>query len=390
MASRDRDRKKFKFRETSEKTVKERSSNTGNFDRYIKSKYPSFKVRDGENTLRIMPRTWDDVEQWGDNWGIPIALHYGIGPDKGAYLCNKVRGKSCYLCEERAQLAKDGEEEAADALRPSARIVAWVVDRDAEKEGPQIYPMPATKIEVEVQLLSKDDDGSVLQITNPDEGYDVVFTKTGSQLKTDYKGVRLARKPSPLHDKESKQDEWLDFVEANPLPDVLNFYDNDYLEQVYGGKSAKRKDEDEDEEDTKDKGRSSKRGRDEEEEDEPEPDRDRGGRSGSRGEARGSERRSARKDEEEDAEDEPPKRTRRSRDDAEEDEDKPKRRSVREPEPEEDEDDKPKKRDRSAEAKESVERLKDRQKKRAADEDEDEEEDEKPKRSRRSRDEDDD
>lgn len=412
--SRDRDRKKFKFRGTSEQTVKDRSTNTGSFDRWIKSKYPTFKVRDGENTGRILPRTWDDTDQWGDNWGIPVKLHYSVGPDKGTYLCNKIRGKTCYLCEERASLARDGDagKEASDALRPSDRVIVWWIDRDAEKEGPQVYGMPATKVEVEIQLLSKDDDGSLIQITDPDEGYDVIFTKTGSNLKTDYKGVRLSRKPCPIHDKESKQDEWLDFIEANPLSDVLNFYDNDYLEQVYSGKSAKRKDEDEDEEDTK---RSKRRSSDDDEdEDEPKSksDRDTGrrssrskdddedaeerpSRSSSRSrkdedeeEAPKTSSKRSRRDEEEDEEDNQSRGKERSRRDEPEEEEKPKRTRRSRDEPEDEEEDEPEpssKKDRSAQARESVDRLKKNQRKR-----DEEEEDTKARPSRGTRRSDDD
>ena len=226
-----------------------------------------------------------------------------------------------------------------------------MIDRDEEKAGPQIYGMPAQKIEVELQLLSKDEkSGEILQIADPDDGFDISFTKKGSKKTTDYKGVRIARDSSPLSDRPKRQEEWIDYIVENPLPDSLNFYENDYLEDIYGGKAAK-KDEDEDAEDAEDadepksnrdrKGRpgsrdedegtsrrparsSGKPKRDEEEEEEPEDEDNDDNGKGSKAPAK-----RARRDADEDAEDDPPRGKGRARkDDAEEDERAPHRHAM--------------------------------------------------------------
>lgn len=237
--------KKFVYRGRDASVVKQHATQTGGaFDSYIDSKIPRYKVEAGENNIRILPPTWDDVETWGENWGIVVWAHNQIGPDNSSFLClKKMKGEDCALCEARADVEDD--EEAANALKPQKRIIAYIIDRDDEKTGPQWWGMPWT-VDKEISLRSIDKEtNEPLLVDEPDEGYDITFNRDGQGLKTKYNGVDIARKPSPIHDNEKTQNKWLDFIVENPLPDILKWHDCDYMMEVYNGKRS-RKDEDAD------------------------------------------------------------------------------------------------------------------------------------------------
>lgn len=374
-----KDKKRFKYEGRDASDIKKRRDQTGGaFDSFTNPAIPRYKVGEGENNLRILPPSWDINGPFGNNWGIEIWLHNQIGVDKSSYLCHKkMNNEECFLCEARKDVAEDDDDDAK-ALAPGKRILTYVIDREDEKSGPLVWAMPWT-LERDIQSRSQDKKtGESYLIDHPEEGYDIYFTREGKGLKTKYLGVDLARGDgTPISDNEKRQQQWLDFISENPLPDILKFFDNEYLKGVFMGKKS-RKDEDDvdaDKEEKEDKG--SRRGRrsDDNEEDER-PKRSR------RDEPEEDERpkRSSRDDE-----DETPKRSRRDADEDErpkrnkdDDEDPPKRSRRDDPE----DDDPPKKRrsddDEDSPKKRSRDDDNDPPKKRSRDEDEDP-----PKRSRR-------
>jgi len=272
--SNKRRRGSFEYRESDPKDQKRASSGSGSFDGPTKSEFRNFKPAEGKNRIRILPRTWDD-ESGPRHWGYEVYIHYGVGADNAAYLClQKMKGERCPICVERNQLANDGDEEAAKSPRANKSILCWIIDRKNESEGPLIWKMPTTKVHNEICLRSDDTEtGEMLKVDHPDKGFDISFTKEGSRKNTSYSGVAIARKSSPLAEDDRDADEWLAFIQDNPIPDCLQFYDADYLEKVLGGQVSKKdRDEDEDEEDDE-KPRRSRRSKDadDEEDDEPPP-----------------------------------------------------------------------------------------------------------------------
>jgi len=247
---RDEEDSGFKYRGRSIDTINQRATQTaGAFDSYTNAKFPKFKVSDGDNEIRIMPLTWNDVDTWGDNWGIELWVHHSIGPDNNAYLClKKMKGQDCYLCDAQAEHAHDDDAEDQDSLarklKPTRRILAWLVDRKKEKDGPVLWAMPWT-LERDIQGRCKNKKtGEPILIDHPSSGYDVSFNKTGKERLTKYVSVDISREPSPLSDDGKTKKKWLEFIEQNPLPDTLCFYDNDYIEKMFRGKSPKRNAED--------------------------------------------------------------------------------------------------------------------------------------------------
>ena len=245
----------------------------GMFDQYLRSDVTMFKPKDGENCIRILPPTWgkhvftdkdfaalDDEDKdiiteehtlWGSNWDIGLTIHYQIGADNSSYLCpDKMHQGDCAVCE--ARLSSKDEDEI-NAYKPSYRPACWMIDRDNEKAGPQVWPMPVTVFQ-EINARGKDKkSGKPIFVDDWHKGYDIVFTKTGEGLRTKYSGVEIMRDDSPLHDEEALMEAWRDYIEDNPLPSVLQYYDSDHVHKVLYGKSVAAHVEDEDEDEDEDK-----------------------------------------------------------------------------------------------------------------------------------------
>lgn len=351
----------FKYRKRDAAAVKERATQTGGaFDNYTDPKIPRYKIQE-DNLIRIMPPPPDmDQEKWGQSWGIELWLHNNIGSDKSSYLCiNKMKGKDCVLCDRIGDLT---DEDLVGRLKAKKRILCYVIDRDDEKAGPQLLPMPwSLEKEISGRCIDKKT-GEILYIDDPEDGFDVTFTREGKGLKTKYGGEEIARDSSPLCDNTKTQDKWLQFIQDNPLDGILNYYPADHLKKVFAGmKSRKDEAEDEDEDDKDNKPR--RRGRDEEEEEKPA--RRRASRDEEEDE-KPARRRPARDEPEE--EDEKPTRNRRTREEEEEEEkparrrasrdeeeEKPARRRAARDEPEEEEEEKPTRPHRGAKDKEEEE-----------------------------------
>jgi hypothetical protein len=80
--------------------------------------------------------------------------------------------------------------------------------------------------------------GEVLAIDDPENGYDIEFSRTGKQLTTKYIGMQIARRESELGDSK-----WLDYAVDTPIPEQLAYFDYDHIAKVFGGQTSK-KDED--------------------------------------------------------------------------------------------------------------------------------------------------
>ena len=240
---------RFKYHERDPETVRDRANQqTGGYDKIIKDT-EFFKPKEGENNIRILPPTWN-LKEWSDNWAIEVWLHRDIGPDKATYLClDKMNKGKCPICEARLDARGDDE---IRALKPKTSMLAYIINRDDEKAGPVVWAL-SNRFEQDICLRMQDKrTGEVLAIDHPDNGYDISFTRTGTGIKTRYAGIDIARRPSPLADRERDQDKWLDFIQDSPLPDLLDFKTYDYLSQVYAGKrSAKESADDADDKPTR-------------------------------------------------------------------------------------------------------------------------------------------
>lgn len=240
----EKDTRTFRYQQRSKDDVRERANmRGGNFDSILKPKYKMFKIRDGKNLIRILPPTWADAK----HYGYDIYVNYGIGVDNQSYLSlGKMKGEPDPIAEAKRQADKDGDKKLSKALEARQRILMWVIDRNDEDEGPLLWSAPFTLDKAIANLSFDEDTKEVVFVDDPEAGCDVRFYKEGAGLKTDYDSSKIRiMKASPIHQDQGLQDEWLAFIEANPIPDCLQFYDYDHISTAFDGQARVESDDDE-------------------------------------------------------------------------------------------------------------------------------------------------
>lgn len=235
----------FQYQKRSKDDVKERANmKGGNFDTIFKPKFKQWKPKDGKNRIRILPPSWDDAR----HYGLDIFVNYNIGPDNQSYLSLGKHGKGPDPLEEaRREAQRDGEEKLAKALSPNQRILYWIIDRADEDEGPLLWAAPFTFDRALSNLCIDEDTKDVMFIDDPETGRDVRFYKEGSGLMTKYEASKMkVLEPGVIVDDEGLENEWLDFIQENPLPEVLNFYDYEHIKATFDGQAGRKDDDDDD------------------------------------------------------------------------------------------------------------------------------------------------
>jgi hypothetical protein len=244
--ARPSEKRGFRYNQRSKEDLRERANmKGGDFDSIIKPKYKVYKPHDGKNVVRVLPPTWEGAK----HYGFDVFVNYNIGVDNQSYLSlAKMKGEADPLAEARREAERSGDKDLAKALAPRMRIGMWVIDRVNEDEGPLLWLAPFTLDKAIANLSFDEDTKEVVFIDDPENGCDVRFYKEGTGLKTDYDASKIRiLKPSPLHDDEGIQAEWLEYVQENPIPDCLQYYDYDHISAAFDGTVA-NKDKDAEEE----------------------------------------------------------------------------------------------------------------------------------------------
>jgi hypothetical protein len=170
-----------------------------------------------------------------------VKIHRDIGVDKQSYLCltenEYSTHKDCPVCTERAEMARRRvDQKEVDALRPNTSLFIYLIDRSNESQGPQLWGMSnRSDAEIISQSLEKRQQ-LYLPVAHPIDGYDVEFTREGEGLLTRYRGFKVARTSSPLTDDTTRFEEWLNYIEDNPIPDILQFFPAERIKLVFHGK----------------------------------------------------------------------------------------------------------------------------------------------------------
>lgn len=247
-------KKRFKYQQRSKERWQERAEQSGyNKRSMVIDGVKSFRPKSDDNLVRILPPTFEDA----DHYGYEVYVHWNVGPDNDAFLCLKaMQGEDCPICEEKARALKDNDKDYADKLNAKKRVFCYVVDRDEEDEGLLLWAMPWT-LDRDVTTLAVDKrTGEVLAVDDPEDGYDVEFTKQGKGRNTEYVGVAIARKRSALDN-----DEALDDAIERPVPECLKFYTYDEIDKVFNAGGGAYDDDDDDDDrprKKKDKGKKDK------------------------------------------------------------------------------------------------------------------------------------
>lgn len=273
----DRGGSTFQYKPRTREQVEKRATMQGgtDFDRIFKDHIKVFAPKKGENRVRFLPATWPSPE----HYGYDIFVHYGVGPDRQSYLdLQRMLDKPDPIDEERNALRREGRtddqslQEIRD-LNSTRRVACFIVDRDNEAEGVQMWAMAQT-LDQDISASSVDSEtGEVLDIDDPDKGYDVSFRKDGEKLNTKYKGITIARRSSKLGDKR-----WLEYAIDNPIPDQLKFYTYDEIAKEFGGGGVHRERSGDTENQREERGGSRSRDREESGSRDDDRSRDRAGR----------------------------------------------------------------------------------------------------------------
>lgn len=220
--------------------LRERALRRGSRDSFFTQDVQFYTPKVGDNVLRILPPPPDKRAAWR-SYGVVLYIHYGIGVDEGAYLClDKMKGDPCPVCEERTRAKSEGEDDLAQALRPTGRVAVYVVDRDQEGKGPLIWNMPPT-LDSDICGLAVDKkSGEIYPVDNPDAGYDITFSRTGQGMLTKYSSIQIDRRPSPLSEDPATAERWLAYVCDHPLDEKLVFHDTDHIRATFGGGIVRR------------------------------------------------------------------------------------------------------------------------------------------------------
>lgn len=234
MALGKKEKQGFVYHRRDAKTLKERADmKPGDYPKIFKPQYKVWKPKDGKNLIRILPATWESAR----HYGIDIFVNYSIGADNNQFLSLSKHGKGADpIAEARQEAQREGDKALAKKLSPTQRILYWIIDRNDEAEGPVLFPAPFTVDTNIANLCIDEDTKDVIFVDDPAEGCDIRFHREGTGLGTDYPAAKMKiLKPSPLHEDETLENEWLDFINENPLPEVLNFYDYDFIKNTFDG-----------------------------------------------------------------------------------------------------------------------------------------------------------
>lgn len=256
---------RFEYRPISKDDVKRRKSERGgtSFESMFKPGIDTYTPQDGKNRVRILPKAWDDDQ--GNHYGYRAFVHYGIGANNSRYLCPKeMLNKPCPICEAAREYHRSGEKEEAKQLWPKTRSIMWVIDRDdteSKEPVPRLWDA-GRYVDEDILEATTDEDhphavNGVVQITEPNNGFDVTFKRSGEGVNTRYSNIRLAYEPENIDDDIRVQEDILDFIADNPIPDLLVIKDYDYLDGVFSG-TEREPDADLDERSTYERGRSER------------------------------------------------------------------------------------------------------------------------------------
>ncbi|WVW36973.1 hypothetical protein vBValSR12Z_73 [Vibrio phage vB_ValS_R12Z] len=220
-------RKGFEYKKRSKEQVQKRAEQqSGDFKSIFKEGIKMYKPKKGDNAIRILPATWEDPE----HYALDVHIHYGVGADEERVLAlHEMLGEDDPIRDMRMEYEADGNKEMAKACRPGRACAMWIVDMDNEAEGPQMYLAPPT-VDAGIAQVSIDKrSGEMFDIDDPENGYEVYFTKQGEGMNTKYVGFQLARTPSEV------DEEHLDYAIDNPIPDCLVYLEYEEIEKMIAG-----------------------------------------------------------------------------------------------------------------------------------------------------------
>ncbi len=150
-----------------------------------------YKCTQGKNFLTFLPQRNRDEADFFLN----VKMHSNIGPDKDQYLClNKMYDEHCPICQHRAELEQAGEPyDVFKAFYPRDRFLFFVLDMSqpdgsSMQKGIHIFDAPQAIMKGVISVSENPRTGDIADISDPNTGFTLVFSKSGEKLNTEYGG----------------------------------------------------------------------------------------------------------------------------------------------------------------------------------------------------------
>lgn len=228
--------------------------------------YDFWTPQPGRNVIRVCPPKGDKETFWAE-----CDVHYNVGPDNKMVVCLGTFGKPCPVCEAVEELESSGNKDdkaLASKMRYSHKVYLNVIDREGEEESDSVKVLGCgNSIFKEILNLICDPDYG--DITDIEEGYDLIITKKGKGLKTEYT-VNAKPKQTPTSDDLSEEELQEALIDLDTL--VVEKTYAEITAILYGEDSDDDDDEDEDEDEDDEDNEDTAEDEDEDEEEEEEED----------------------------------------------------------------------------------------------------------------------
>ena len=244
----------FKYVKRDPEAIRKRAERKGGrYDSPFSADVDVFRPKEGDNAIRILPPTWDNHE----HFGYTVFAHRYIGPEESTYLCpRKMKNKPCAVCDACEECRRSGETDEAKRLQPTEMQVYWILDRAENAKVPQVYMVHWMADRDIAGFTRNPKSGAALYVDHPDDGYDLLIRRTGSGLRTRYT-YSFDREASPIHESEKTQEKILEYIQDNPIPKMLKYFPNDYLERLISGTTPEKDEDLDDDDDTDERDRDA-------------------------------------------------------------------------------------------------------------------------------------
>lgn len=205
----------------------------GSDNRWLTIKTPE-RGQETKLQIRVLPPWSESADGF---FYYSAGLHYGfsIGGRNRAIPCLETHpnneGKKCPVCTFIAKLKnsdEDGHSELAQKLRKSIRYWVNVIDRE-DNNKIKIYGGNKKFIDV---ILDASEDEDIGDITDPQNGRDIVISRRGSGFQTRYsyrvraKATPAIFKPEDIYQLDKEVVEWMSY------DTIVGYLQDNYLEEL--------------------------------------------------------------------------------------------------------------------------------------------------------------
>ena len=143
------------------------------------------------------------------------------------------------MCEEWQALRRAGDAENAKQMSVKEQWLFYLLDRKSDQRDKAVAWSVSKMQDDEIVDAARGFNNEVIFPDHPDGGYDLrfrkIFLNPRDPKTARYSGYQFARDPSPITDDPRAVEEILSWLEAHPLPEMIKFYDADYMERQLMG-----------------------------------------------------------------------------------------------------------------------------------------------------------